>query len=72
MKIEMINEAFVCVTYFFVHVYTDATPSAKIRYDLGWIMIFLFFFMLAVNIYFLLSPNIGKIKQKFYAHCRKP
>ena len=56
----------------FTFIYTDATPSAKKRFDLGWIMIALFFLMFVVNISYHLTPVINELKVKFYAFYRKP
>jgi hypothetical protein len=50
LRIEIFNEWIVGMHFFLMFAYSDITPSARVRYELGWIILSLFLFMFVVNV----------------------
>jgi len=62
LSIEIVNEAVLCFTYLFVHLYSDATPSAQDRYDFGWLAVVFFLALFVINIVHITIPVMKGLK----------
>jgi hypothetical protein len=47
--VEIMNEAFILVTVYVMHLFSDFVPDENIRYQFGWYYIYLVFMIFGLN-----------------------
>ena len=70
LNIEIINELGVNLFFMVIPIYSNAVPSAKDRYILGWIMIAAFFLLFIINLSSIIAPSVKKLKVKLMRKCK--
>jgi hypothetical protein len=70
LNIEIINELGVNLFFMVIPIYSNAVPSAKDRYILGWIMIAAYFLLFIINLGSIIGPSVKKLKVKLMRKCK--